>query len=310
MSALPVLDSPAWGCISGLAVHSELALPGSVEHPVSTPADVQIRLGEVPSSLQHPSASGPNWQLAPPYFLMEVPGVVRFLVTAGTDILVEPAPGTSADDAAVFVVGTGLAVALYQRGALPLHASVVATDTRSYAFVGASGAGKSTLAALLCLRGGCQLVSDDVAAIQFQAERPVVYADARQLRLWDDMIELLGLEAQRRRPVRSMLHKYHLEPGSVRLQAPPLAALYLLETSSVTGELSIEPLTLVQAAPALQGNLYRRVLGTHITQQREGFARIARLLGHVRVYRLRRSLDAAANDSIAARLHAHWTTWQ
>jgi hypothetical protein len=312
MSALAATPHAAvWDyCISGLSVRSEVALPGSSECALSTQIpDVYVRLGKVPSSLQRVTASGPNWQLASTCFLMEVPGAVRFLVTSGTDILVEPARDTSAEDAAVFIVGTGLAITLYQRGTLLLHASVVASGTRSYAFVGASGAGKSTLAALLCARGGCELVSDDVAAIDFEAEHPVVRSDARQFRLWDDMIELFALQAQRRRPVRSMLQKYHLDAGPVRLTAPPLAALYLLEPSTVADELSIEPLALVQAAPALQDNLYRRALAARIGQQCDGFARIARLLGHTRVYRLRRCLDAAVNHRIVTRLQAHWATW-
>jgi hypothetical protein len=108
-----------------------------------------------------------------------------------------------------------------------------------------------------------------------------------------------------------MLHKYHVEPGAARLDsAPPLAAIYLLETATAAEELLIEPIALVDAAPALLDNIYRRALGAHISGQRSSFARIARLLSSVQVYRLRRSLDPHALDRVVTRLRSHWNTLQ
>jgi hypothetical protein len=242
---------------------------------------------------------------------MEIPGAVRLLVVSGADILVEPAAGAAVEDAAAFIVGTGLAIACYQRGALLLHASAVASGTRAYAFVGASGAGKSTLAALLCWRGGCDLVSDDVATIDLVEDTAVLCPDGRQLRLWQDVIELLVLQAQRREPVRSMLRKYHVAAsarhGEVR---PSLAAVYLLDELAAPGEPIIEPVPLVQAAPLLQNNLYRRAFAKHVAQQGDGFMRIARLLGCVQVYRLQRCVSPESNDRVVSRLQAHWETLQ
>lgn len=312
MSAVePVLQPCRDYRICGLWVRSEVALPGSIEwHGATHVPDVQVRLGKVPDALAGAVAGGPNWQLAPPRFLLQIPGTLRMLVESGSHILVEPLAGVDVRDAAVFIVGSGLAVVQCQRGALMLHASAVACGTRSYAFAGVSGAGKSTLAALLCLRGACKLVSDDVTTIDVAGDAPLLHSDARQLRLWDDAIELLVLQSQRRGQVRSMLHKYHVGPGATCLEAaPPLAAIYLLEVLPAPGAPSIEPLTLVEAAPALQEHIYRRAFGAHIAP-RADFARIARLLSRVQAFRLRRRLDADAHDQVVAALQAHWDTLQ
>ena len=310
MMHIEAAPQPFWDYrISGLWVRSEVALPGSIEwRGEAHVPDVHVQLGKVPAALDGAIAGGPNWQLAPPRFLLQVPGSVRMLVDSGSHILVEPVAGVAVEDAAVFIVGSGVAAVQCQRGALLLHASAVARGTRCYAFTGESGAGKSTLAALLCLHGGCELVSDDVTTIDFADQDVLLHSDARQLRLWEDAIGLLVLQAQRCGPVRSMLHKYHVEPRATRLESPPpLAAIYLLEALSEPGEPSIEPVSLVEAAPALQGNIYRRALNRYIAPH-SSFAHLARLLRCVQVFRLRRWFDAHAHGGVVAALQAHWDT--
>ncbi len=294
--------------ISGLQVRSEVPLRGSIASEQHAPvADVQIRLDRIPASLQDAIAAGPNWQSAPPNFLLEIPGAVRLLVRSGAEIVVEPTQGTAVEDAAVFIAGTGLAIALYQRGALILHASAVARGARSFAFCGPSGAGKSTLAALLCLRNSCTMISDDVTVIDVEQSVPVPHPDARQLRLWDDAVQLLELSEQRRGNVRSMLGKYHVEAPAARADVPmPLAGIYLLETLPDGSDPQIEPVALADAAALLDGNLYRRALSRRLADQATCFVRLARLLARVPVYYLRRPLSAAANAAVIARLEAHW----
>jgi hypothetical protein len=294
--------------ISGLQVHSEMLLRGSIaceEH--AAVEDIRIRLDTVPASLDGVVAAGPNWQFAPPSFLMEIPGAVRFLVNSGTEIVVEPVSGTPVEDVAAFISGTGLAVALYQRGALILHASAVSRRGRAFAFCGASGAGKSTLAALLCLRGGCTMISDDVTVVDFRGAGPTPRADARELRLWEDMVELLDLGAKRRGNVRSMLSKYHIEAPVARADTlAPLAGIYLLETLVEGCDAEIAPVPLAEAAALLDSNLYRRALSLRLAARPVCFAQLARLLARVPVYRLRRPIGGQENDRVIARLQAHW----
>jgi len=294
--------------ISGLRVGSEIPLHGSIEDVGGDGApDVVVRLGHVPAVLDGAVSIGPNWQFAPPFFLVEVPGVVRFLVKSGAEILVDPEPGISLDDAAIFIVGTAIAVALYQRRALILHASAVASDGFAYAFVGASGAGKSTLAALLCLDGGCEVVSDDVSAIDVAGDTPVLKADGRRFRLWEDSIDLLKLAEHRGRAVRSMIHKFHVALPAHRADTElPLRGIYILDTLPPGTAPLIESLPAGRAAFALDHHRYRRRLANQINTVAERFALMARLVDRVPVFLFHRAISADDNSRSIACLKAHW----
>lgn len=66
-----------------------------------------------------------------------------------------------------YVLGSGIAIVLYQRETLVIHASAVCKDGQAILFVGKSGLGKSTTAAIL-QTAGYQLVSDDLSVISFK----------------------------------------------------------------------------------------------------------------------------------------------
>lgn len=293
--------------ISGLRVQSDISLYGSIEDSGSEPADLYIRLGSVPAALDGAVLIGPNWQSAPPSFLVEVPGVVRFLVTSGTDIVVEPVAGVALDDAAIFIIGTATAIALYQRGALLLHASAVASNGNVFAFSGASGAGKSTLAALLCLHGGCEIVSDDVSALDLGGAFPVLQADGRRFRLWEDVIDWMDVADHRRKAVRSQIHKFHVELPAQRAETVlPLRGIYLLESLPERADPIIELLSPGKAAVMLDHQRYRRLLANQINDVSQRFALMAELVDRVPVYVFRRSVAVADNARSVACLKAHW----
>ena len=65
-------------------------------------------------------------------FLLRVPRVARFLITAGRDDHLELEPGATARDAAGFVLGTAFGILLHQRGAMVLHGAAAAKDGRAW----------------------------------------------------------------------------------------------------------------------------------------------------------------------------------
>jgi hypothetical protein len=100
-------------------------------------------------------------------------------------------PGTlSLEDTASYLLGPILGLLLRLRGVTCLHASVVAFDDRSVAFVGSQGAGKSTTAAAFA-RHGHGVLSDDIAPL---AEREGVFhvmPAYPHLSLWPDSVKML-----------------------------------------------------------------------------------------------------------------------
>ena len=78
--------------------------------------------------------------------------------------------------------GWVMAMVLFLRDHIVLHASAVTADIGTYAFVGNSGTGKSTVAALLC-RDGARLIADDVARIDIDDGTVRIHRGATALRL-------------------------------------------------------------------------------------------------------------------------------
>ncbi|MEJ0041822.1 MAG: hypothetical protein WDM81_06255 [Rhizomicrobium sp.] len=157
--------------ISGLSVASETELPGAIPAMPALEPDVTVQLAPLPMELAGASTTGPNWQMDGEAFLLHVPRVGRFLMSAGKSISVALEDGATPRDASVFVLGSALGILLHQRGALVLHGSAVAREGRAIAICGHSGAGKSTLAAALC-QAGSSFVTDDICVVGFEWRAP------------------------------------------------------------------------------------------------------------------------------------------
>jgi hypothetical protein len=295
--------------ISGLNVSSEVELPGAVSEPLRVGvADVSIRRASVPTALLGATASGPSWEMAGESFLLRIPGVGRFQITAGRDIAAEIEPGVSDHDAAVFVLGSAIGVVLHQRGALVLHGSAVAKNGCSVAICGASGAGKSTLAAALC-REGCTFVTDDICVIGLDGSgRPMVLPDGRKLKLWNESIDRLDLGERRGQAVRAPFEKYYISPTDIGAQPSRLFAIYVLREADPSLKVQILNLALPDAMRVLDYETYRPEFRAEIGQKPEMLAQGAAVLGHVKVFLLIRPRGFGHFSGMLQTLQAHWAS--
>lgn len=293
--------------ISGLAVSSEIELPGAIAKPANSgEVDITVRLGHVPEALNRAVASGPTWDMDDDKVLLRVPRLVRFLISGGRDISVELEPGATARDASAFVLGTSFGILLHQRGALVLHGAAVARQGCAIAICGHSGAGKSTLAAALCLEG-FEFVTDDICVIGPDAERrPIVLPDGRQLKLWREAIEKLDFEAQQGEPVRESFEKYFIEPPVIAAAAPRLSAIYVLRELRPPLKEGIEQLALPDAVRMLDYEAYRPGLRAKLGSKPQMLAQAAAMLGHAKLFRFVRPRGFEHMDETVAALRRHW----
>lgn len=260
-------------------------------------ADLFVTHDRVPHALDQADFRGVNWEIRGSTALVTVPGVGRMLIRDGREILVERETGATDADIAPFVAGTGVGVALHQRGRLALHASAVALDGRGIAICGPSGVGKSTLSAALC-RAGCTFISDDVTAIDMTAGRPPrIVADGRAHRLWQDSLERLALDARRGDAVRPSIPKFHVDPAGEASDSFPLDAIIVLRPAVPPHRPGLERLSLADAGPLLRGDVYRGRLASRMGRDPALFVQIAQLLGAVRAFRLDRERDFDALDA-------------
>jgi hypothetical protein len=294
--------------ISGLAVESEIRLPGLIERADSLAlADVAIRRGSVPPRLEDASAHGPTWDMAGDRFLLRIPGVARYLLIAGREIIVEPEAGATGADVSIFIIGTVFGILLHQRGHIVLHASAVRVNGKAVLFCGPSGAGKSTLAAALGGEG-FECVTDDLCVIApTEGGTLMVYPDGRRLKLWAQAVKHLGLAEQRGDRVRETLEKYYVAPESTVTEPVPLGAVYALREARPPYAPGIERPNVVDSALLLRRNAYRPALVERL-EQRERYFHAATTIANVAgVYYFTRSLDFAAMADSVAGLRSHWS---
>ncbi|MBO9711655.1 hypothetical protein [Sphingomonas sp.] len=286
---------------------SEIVLPGLIPgEMVGVAPAVAITCGSVPASLADASATGPTWQIAGDRFLLHIPGVARFLLVDGREIKVELEDDTPAEQVAIFLVGTVFGILLHQRGQIVLHASAIRVGGKAVLFCGPSGAGKSTIAAALG-QLGYPLVSDDLCAVIADAkDGPLVQPDGRQLKLWSQAIDQLGLSERRGGAVRNKLEKFYVEPGDAFGEALPLGALYALREARPPHAPGITRPNVVDCTLLLRRNAYRPFLVRRFGQKDEYFRAAAAMANSAGFFHLTRALDFAQMPEVLGWLRDHW----
>jgi len=293
-------------CVSGLAVASEVDLPGLIAGDPARAPEVTIRHDSVPASLDGAVAVGPTWQRTDRQFLMRIPNIARFLLEDGRSIAFEAEGDATPQDVAVFLSGSIFGVLLHQRAHIVLHASAVLVGGKAVLFCGVSGAGKSTLAAALG-KAGYPLVADDQCAIATgEGGVPCIHPDGRQLRLWKKSIDELDLATRRRDAMRDRLHKYYVDPDGAASGAVPVGAIYALVEQRRGDTATIERAEAIDATRLITANAYRPSLIEQLDQRADYFRGSAALADAAGVFALTRPLGFDRIADTIALLEGHW----
>jgi hypothetical protein len=257
--------------VSGLAVASEIDLPGLIAGEPGGAPQVTIRRGEVPESLPQPTATGPTWQIAGKQFLLRIPDIARFLLNDGSEIVVAAESEATDADLSIFTLGGAFGILLHQREQVVLHGSAVRVGDKAVLFCGPSGAGKSTMAAALVQRG-YPLVSEDVCVVTTsESGMPLVHPDGRQLKLWAQSINKLDLAGRRGERVRASLEKFYVDAHDAFGEPLALGAIYALREARPPHRPGIERPNVVDAALVLRRNAYRPLLVRRMNQKAHYF---------------------------------------
>lgn len=168
----------------------------------------------------------------------------------------------SFEDVATFLLGPVVGVLLRLRGTVCLHASAVAFEDRSVAFVGPPGAGKSTTAAILA-QHGWSIVSDDVVALAEERGAFCALPAYPYLCLLPDAVAMLyGSDEYLPRFIPEW-EKRRLAAGEVGMEkikfeqsALPLSAIYFLDQRTSNPEPNIAPVPKLTAFIMLVANSY------------------------------------------------------
>ncbi len=187
----------------------------------------KIQDSQVPARLTNAIGIDPWTEAVPGALLMMVPNIARYLVTDGTTISVQAAPGADRSSVELFLHGTARGALIHQRGELPLDAATLAAPSGgAVALAGSSAIGKSTLAAELCRRGW-RLMVDDITRVTWTGGRPVAWPCHDALKLWRDTCDSLGIDTQDLPRVREGLQKFYVEVAAASAPAPLRAVISL-----------------------------------------------------------------------------------
>lgn len=162
-----------------------------------------------------------------------------FYIYNGNRVVVVPAPGATIEQARIYLVGTIMAIVLYQRGSLVLHASSVVIDGKAIVFVGRSGSGKSSLAGALNQRG-YGLVSDDVVAVDLSSSVPLVHPAFGQYKLSEAIARVLGHENSSLLN-RDIENRGYINCQNFKTRSLPIGQVYILTPDRIQEIIPVKP---------------------------------------------------------------------
>jgi hypothetical protein len=226
----------------GLSFHSTIAIPEFVEVQ-SKNSDVKIDFQKNLNPLDYI----PDTVINEPWYLwltkektiLYIKNTATFFVNNGQEITIVPVPGVSETEFRFYLVGTVMSILLYQRGLLVLHASAVNINNHAVTFLGISGEGKSSTAATFLSRG-YNLITDDVAAVNFETKPYTITPGFPQIKLGRKTADILGYNFESLHFINPTNEKRGYRPRQgFDFQPLPIGRIYVLNTAS---EFSIEPI--------------------------------------------------------------------
>jgi hypothetical protein len=241
----------------GLNLESEIPL-AELEPCDFEKADVSIRLGRV--NFVSGAGQARRTEVAGDQFLLDMDGVARFRAENGGFITVEPYPDARMEEITMCLMGSCMGAVLLQRRIFPVHGSCLRTGNAGMILTGKSGAGKSTIAAGFLLKG-CQILTDDVSAVRFDAGgRPVVSPSYPAQKLWEDAAERME-GVQEKTPI------YRNQGGQNKFavrrddcfcrESTPLAAVYEIVPCQVP-DVTLTEIKGAEKVDVLLNNIYRK----------------------------------------------------
>lgn len=258
--------------------------------------ELSIRVGRVdPGGLRQGQRLGPHVHGAPGLLWFCVPGVARFLVAEGREIVVDPAPGVDEEDVRVYLLGSAVGALLHQRGLLVLHGNAVRVGAAAVVCLGASGSGKSTLAAAFVRRGHPALVDDAVPIDAGGQALPGV----PRLKLRGDAVRRLGIDPRGLRAVHPEAGKFSfpLEGPQFHGDAVPVRRLYVLGVHDGPG-IAIERPRGAHCLQPLVAHTYRYAFVMAMGLQASHLGHCGRLVGSAGLRLLRRPVAGVGPDAV------------
>ncbi|MBS7563853.1 serine kinase [Mucilaginibacter sp. Bleaf8] len=279
-----------WGF--GLHISSPIVMPELVPANFEQ-ADVTLTIGRVPDNLNEPQIVKRLFAtVSEQEFIFEISNVARYYAAGGKTVIIEPKEGADEHSIRLFLLGTVMAVILYQRGCIPFHASAVINKNKLVLFAGNSGAGKSTLLTQMASRG-YEIFTDDICVMTFDKTTNQVTGTASypMLKLWEDILDNAANPASfnKEYPVRPHLPKYgQFFHDNFNREALPVSHIFILKKGLDTDHPAQVPLDALTAFRILEKQTYRSRFAVSPALRSLHFNMISTLTNQAQVVELQR----------------------
>ena len=241
-----------------LCIDAEFPIPEFTVRDGAASADVIIRQGSVPSTLENATGMGVLYQASADKFLLKMEDIGSYLVQNGNEMIVEPAANSLESDLRVFLLGSCIGALLHQRGLLVLHAGAIHTDQGAVLFTGPSGIGKSTILGEM-LRRGYKMMVDDVCAVTLdEGGYPLVLPGYPRTRLWSDSAQKLEQDIGSMERTRPQLEKYERQASEQFWDQPALLRRIYLLNANNKDELNLKVVPPIRTFNIVIHNTYRK----------------------------------------------------
>ena len=273
----------------GLNLESDFKLNGLL--PSDGPAEVCIYEGDVSVMFPGSFEESTHWSEGKEKFAFRLFGVGAFLISGGSEIIIQSAPELTDEIRELYILGTCMGALLLQRGLLPIHGSTLSLHNKQVIFTGFSGAGKSTITASLIKRG-YSFLADDISAVHINenGEASIIPAFPKQ-KLCEDAATMIlgGTEGLKKIP--GIRDKYHV-PSSEQFisENRKLGALFELSTHDGS-EVEIEEVEGVEKLAVITRNTFRYSLIKIMGIEKEHFQQCSQIAKTIKVYKLKRPVN-------------------
>ena len=283
----------------GLGIHSNIAIPELM--PAQVPCDVQINID---SNAQIP-AEVPNNQhylkITHEEAILFDKNIGVFILDNGCKITAIPIHNVEDSRVRLYIIGTVLAILLYQRGLFVLHGSAVEVDGGAVAFIGPSGWGKSSITAALNAKGH-HIIGDDVVPLSVEKNTMNVFPGFPQLKLHQEVALTLGHDKSRLHSLHPELDKngFRVAQKEFSQTSLPLKRIYALAKDTAIGIEQIQPQEAVI-------HLVRNSIPTRWFQPNSisHFLQSSNIAKNIPFYCLKRSNDLSSLPTLAQMVEEH-----
>jgi|OM-RGC.v1.007259013 HPr Serine kinase C-terminal domain. len=239
----------------GLCIESDIKLSKLLPNTYTQNIDLKIRKDITATyGIDKPNEEREFIKISNSELWLSIQGVGYFLVRNGTEILYYPDSESNVDNLKIFLLGSCIGAALYQRRQFIIHGNAIEVDGKAVIFAGQSGIGKSTLAAIYH-QNGFKVLTDDLALIRSDLH---VIPSYPNIKLWEDSATNLSYDTSGLSRVRDNVNKYEC-PISNNFRSSPaeLKAIFILGSHNEMNIIS-SPLSGIEKFIPLKNNTYRK----------------------------------------------------